>query len=212
MAGERKMNMLSLVNRRTPSVHDLFLLCACRSIGIAVLAILSLVAVTGCEAPTGPAVASTTASTTAATATTLPSLTTTLTPDDAFRDEVAAITSLRSLVPASHPSFEVDRLADVTVMHVFIQLSSSALPDVQWDIFCVQRALWSDQEYVIPGGWEVSVEFFVAPPNVATTTLGTEIGVANLHTASARRFAWDSLSPQQAWSRYDGVAFNQNGI
>jgi hypothetical protein len=204
--------MHSPLQRRTPSVYDRFLLCACRRIGVSVLAILALVVVTGCEATTGASVASTTAAAAAATATTLPAPTATLTPDAAFRDEIATITSLRSLVPASRPGFEIEQLADVTVMHVFIQLSSPTLPDVQWDAFRVQRALWSDQEFVIPDGWEVSVEFFVAPPNAATTTLGQEIGVANLHTASARRFAWDSLSPQQAWSHYDGVAFNQNGL
>jgi len=203
--------MHSLLQRRTPSVYDQFLLCACRRIGIAVLAILSLMVITGCEAMTGSSLASTTAATAPAT-TTWPAPTATLAPDAAFRDEIATITCLRGLVPASRPGFEIEQLADVTVMHVFIQLSSPALPDVQWDAFCVQRALWSDQEFAIPDGWEVSVEFFVAPPNVAPTALGQEIGVANLHTASARRFAWDSLSPQQAWSRYDGVAFNQNGL
>lgn len=103
-------------------------------------------------------------------------------------------------------------MADVTIVHVFVQLSSPALSDVQWDAFLVQRALWTSREFAIPDGWEVSVEFFVPPTNAAATTIGKEIGVANLRTASARQFAWDSLSPQQAWSRYDGVAFNQNGL
>lgn len=75
----------------------------------------------------------------------------------------------------------------------------------------MQRVLWLGQEFAIPDGWKVSVEFFVPPTSSATQSLGSEVGVANLYTASARQFVWESLSPQQAWSRYDSVAFNQNG-
>ncbi len=197
-----------LLKCRAPSAYDRSLLCACRRIGVYILVILSLLVVTGCEATTAPTVSSTAV----ATATTPPTPTATPAPEDAFRDEVPAITGLRGQVPASRLDFEVERLADVTIMHVFVDLSSPSLPDAQWDAFLVQRALWVDQEFVIPDGWEVSVEFYVPPTDSAEGTMGMEIGVANLYTASARRFAWESLSPQQAWSRYDGVEYNQNGL
>jgi hypothetical protein len=200
--------MRFLMTYRAPSVYDRSLRCACCHIGAYVLMVVLLLVVTGCGTTTSRIISSTEV----ATATTPPAPTATPAPEDAFRDEVAAITGLRGQSPASHPDFEVERLADVTIMHVFIQLSSPALSDVQWDAFLVQRALWTGHEFAIPNRWEVSVEFFVPPTTSATGTIGRTIGVANLGTASARQFVWETLSPQQAWSRYDSVAFNQNGL
>lgn len=183
-----------------------------RRTGVAVLSLLSLLsllALAGCGAPTRPAASSTTV----VTPTMPPAPTETPAPEDAFRYEVPSITGLRGQVPARRPTFEVERLADVTVAHVFIQLSSPAtLSNVQWDALLAQRALWTGQLFTIPDGWEVSVEFYVPPADPTAQSLGSEVGVANLHTASARQFAWASLSPQQAWSRYDGVEFNPNGL
>ena len=212
-ASQRRKSLRFLCESRAPSAYGRSVLNACRHSGVYVLlpllVIPSLVVVTGCAATTSFIVSPTAV----ATATIMPPApTVTPAPEDAFRDEIAAISGLRGQVPASRLSFEVERLANVTIVHVVIQLASPALPDVQWDAFLVQRALWLGQEFAIPDSWEVSVEFFVPPSDAATQTLGREIGVANLRTASARRLAWGSLSPQQGWSRYDSIAFNQNGL
>jgi Clp amino terminal domain, pathogenicity island component len=179
-----------------------------RRSGVYALAVLVLMLATGCA----PTTRLTPAPTAIPTATTPPAPTSTMAPEDAFRDELEAITGLRGRDLARGPAFEVERLADVTIVHIFIQLSSPSLPDAQWDAFLMQRALWTGQEFAIPAGWEVSVELFIPSTDPAAGTLGREIGVANLGTAGARHFAWDHLSPQQAWSRYDGTAFNPSGL
>jgi hypothetical protein len=95
---------------------------------------------------------------------------------------------------------------------VFVQLASPSLADAQWDAFAIQQALWTGQEFIIPAAWEVSVEIFVPSADPTASVLGREIGVANLHTASARQFSWDLLSPQQAWANYDGTEYSPTGL
>lgn len=183
---------------------------ACRRTGVYALTVLALALATGC-APTAHLTLSPTA-TAIPTATIPPAPTPTRTPEDAFRDELGAITGPRGQILARGSAFEVERLADLTIVHVFIQLLSPSLPDAQWDAFLVQRALWTGQEFAISTGWEVSVGLFVPSTDPAAGTLGRQIGVANLSTATARQFAWDQLPPQQVWSRYDGTAFNPSGL
>lgn len=87
-----------------------------RPSGSSIDLILSLAVITGCEMTTNLPVSPTVV----ATVTRLPAPTVTSAPEGAFRDEIAAITDLRGQVPASRPSFEVERVADVSIIHVYI--------------------------------------------------------------------------------------------
>jgi hypothetical protein len=100
-----------------------------RRSGMYALAVLVLMLATGCT----PTTRLTPAPTAIPTATTPPAPTSTRAPEDAFRDELEAITGLRGRDLARGPAFEVERLADVTIVHIIIQLSSLSLPDAQWD-------------------------------------------------------------------------------
>lgn len=136
----------------------------------------------------------------------------TIAPDAAFRDELAIVApNLRGQFVGG-PGGEIDPLADVTIVHVGVQLATPSLADAQWDTYVIQRALWTGQEYTIPAGWEVSVGFWTPTTDPNAGTIGRYIGVANLHTASARQFSWDHLTPQQAWARYDGVEYSSTGL
>lgn len=136
-------------------------------------------------------------------------VTSTTTPEAAFRDELGALSNLHGHFIGG-PGAEVEALAAVTIVHVNVQLASPSLTDAQWDAFLIQHALWAGQEFTIPAGWEVSVQIFV--PTADANSLGREIGVANLHTAMARQFSWDNLSPQQAWAQYDGTLYSSAGL
>lgn len=135
----------------------------------------------------------------------------TLAPDAAFRNELAVAPNLHGRFIGG-PGGEIETLADVTIVHVYVQLASPSLADAQWDAFVIQQALWTGHEFTIPAGWEVSVQLFVPATDPNASALGREIGVANLHTASARQFNWDHLSPQQAWARYDGAEYSSTGL
>jgi hypothetical protein len=132
-------------------------------------------------------------------------------PDAAFRNELGAVTTLHGRFIGG-PGGEIEALAEVTIVHVFVQLASPSLADAQWDAFVIQRALWTGQEFIIPAGWEVSVQIFVPSADPNAGALGRWIGVANLHTASARHFSWDQLSAQQAWANYDGTQYSPTGL
>ncbi|HEY8326715.1 MAG: hypothetical protein ACHQ1E_08325 [Ktedonobacterales bacterium] len=134
--------------------------------------------------------------------------TATVPPDAAFRAELGAVTTLRGHLEGG----EMQTLADVTIEYVSVQLPSPSLSDAQWDVFTIQRALWTGQYFTIPAGWEVSVVIYIPSTSPGDGTIGHEIGIANLHTASARHFNWDHLSPQQAWAQYDGVEYSATGI
>lgn len=138
-------------------------------------------------------------------------VTQTTTPDAAFRDELGALTNLRGRFIGG-PGGEIEALAAVTIVHVNVQLASPSLTDAQWDALVIQHALWTGQEFTIPAGWEVSVQIFVPTADANANALGREIGVANLHTAKARQFSWDRLSPQRAWAQYDGTLYNSVGL
>jgi hypothetical protein len=129
----------------------------------------------------------------------------------AFQQELGAITGLRGQFIGG-PGGTIDPLADVTIVHVLVSLASPSLADAQWDAFAIQQALWTGQEFTIPAGWEVSVEFFVPSADPNASSLGLQVGVANLHTESARQFGWDHLSPEQAWAQYDGTEYNPAGL
>lgn len=136
----------------------------------------------------------------------------TIAADQAFRDELALVShNLRGQFIGG-PGGEIDPLADVTIVHVGVQLASPSLADAQWDAYAIQRALWTGQEYTMPAEWEVSVQIYVASTDPNAGSMGRYIGVANLHTASARQFGWDHLTPQQAWARYDGVEYSSAGL
>jgi hypothetical protein len=132
-------------------------------------------------------------------------------PDEAFRHELSALPSVRGRFIGG-PGAEIEALADVTIVHVHVQLASPSLADAQWDAFVVQQALWTGQEFTIPAGWEVSVHIYVPSADLDAGDLGRYISVTNLHTASARRFSWDQLSPQQAWAQYDGAQYSPTGL
>jgi hypothetical protein len=132
-------------------------------------------------------------------------------PEDAFRHELGALTTLRGRFIGG-PGAEIEALADVTIVHVNDQLASPSLADAQWDAFVIQQALWTGQEFTIPAGWEVSVQVFVPSADPNASPLGRYIGVANLHTASARQLSWDRLSPRQAWGQYDGTQYSPTGL
>jgi hypothetical protein len=132
-------------------------------------------------------------------------------PDEAFRHELGALTTLRGRFIGG-PGAEIEALADGTIVHVDIQLTSPSLADAQWDAFVIQQALWTGQEFTIPAGWEVSVHIYVPSADPNAGDLGRYISVANLHTASARQFSWDQLSPEQAWARYDGTQYSPTGL
>ncbi len=132
-------------------------------------------------------------------------------PGAAFRQELGALTDLRGHFVGGSGG-ESEPLAGVTLVHVFVQLVAPSLANAQWDAFAIQQALWTGQVFTIPAGWEVSVQIFVPSTEPNTSSLGREIGVANLHAASARQFAWDHLSPQQAWAQYDGAEYSPTGL
>ena len=151
----------------------------------------------------------------AATATaTLPSpavATLTTMPDAAFRHELGAVTNLRGRFIGG-PGGEIEAMAAVTIVHVNVLLASPSLTDAQWDALVIQQALWTGQDFIIPAGWEVSVQIFVPTVGPNASAIGREIGVANLHTTSARQFNWDHISPQQAWAKYDGTEYSSTGL
>jgi hypothetical protein len=187
----------------------LLALCGCMGLLPALAACNSSATLGGPPAPptqsaTGPAVA--------VTATVPPRVVTaTAAPDEAFRLELGALTTLRGSFSGGGPGGEIEPLADVTIVHVSVQLASPSLADTQWDAFVIQQALWTGPDFTIPAGWEVSAQIFVpsADPN---QSMGLEIGVANLHTASAQQFRWAQLSPQQAWANYDGTEYSPTGL
>lgn len=135
----------------------------------------------------------------------------TMAPDAAFRQELGVVPNLRGSFIGGAGG-EIETLAAVTIVHVNVQLASPSLTDAQWDAFTIQHALWTGQEFTIPAGWEVSVQIFIPSADPNSSALGREIGVANLHTTSARRFSWDYLSPQQAWAQYDGAEYSATGL
>ena len=169
---------------------------------------LSLTACAASTAREAPADAPTIASTQQAAVAATP----TIAADAAFRDELAAVSGNLRGQFIGGPGGEIDPLADVTIVYVFVQLASPSLADAQWDAYAIQRALWTGQEYTIPAGWEVSAQFYVPSTDPNASSMGRYIGVANLHTASARQFDWDQLTPQQAWARYDGVEYSAAGL
>lgn len=169
---------------------------------------LSLAACTSSTAPDGLTVAPTEAPTQRPVIEATP----TIAADAAFRDELAAVSGNLRGQFIGGPGGEIDPLADVTIVYVFVQLASPSLADAQWDAYAIQRALWTGQEYTIPAGWEVSAQFYVPSTDPNASSMGRYIGVANLHTASARQFDWDQLTPQQAWARYDGVEYSAAGL
>jgi len=136
----------------------------------------------------------------------------TIAADQAFRDELALVSNTLRGHFVGGPGGEIVPLADVTVVHVGVQLATPSLADAQWDTYVIQRALWTGREYTIPTGWEVSVGFWIPTTDPNAGTIGRYIGVANLHTASARQFDWAHLTPQQAWARCDGVEYNSAGL
>jgi hypothetical protein len=138
-------------------------------------------------------------------------VTATAAPDEAFQVELGALTTLRGRFIGG-PGGEIEALADVTIVHVSVQLASPSLADAQWDAFAIQQALWTGREFTIPAGWEVSTQIFVPSADPNYSALGRWIGVANLHTASARLFHWAQLSPQQAWANYDGTEYSPTGL
>lgn len=135
----------------------------------------------------------------------------TMGPDAAFRQELGVVTALRGRFIGGAGG-EIETLAAVTIVHVNVQLASPSLTDAQCDAFTIQHALWKGQEFTIPAGWEVSVQIFIPSADPNGSALGREIAVANLHTARAREFSWEHLSPQQAWAQYDGTEYSPTGL
>lgn len=136
----------------------------------------------------------------------------TIADDQAFRDELALVSNTLHGQFVGGPGGEIVPLADVTIVHVGVHLATPSLADAQWDAYVIQRALWTGQEFTIPAGWEVTVGFWIPTTDPNAGTIGRYIGVANLHTASARQFSWAHLTPQQAWARYDGAEYSSAGL
>lgn len=132
------------------------------------------------------------------------------TPTDVSQSEqLAHLLSTQHSLRGRYIGLDDPNFAD-PILVVFIQESTPpTLADAQSDAYSIQRLIWGDGQPMLSANWEVSVEFYI---NSTFNQMGTYVGTANLKGTRASAFNWAQLSPQQAWQRYDGTAFNPRGL